>query len=111
MEFADWELDIIWGRAYEVDGFDREKYRQDACGAWIQRYNYGRITSGEHPLSTKWNVDHVVARAREGPDDLGNYMPLQWYNNQMKADGPLRRHVTSYRAENVEGDGVLVEYP
>ncbi len=111
MEFADWELEIIWRRAREVNGVNGERYRWDACGAWIEKYNYGRIISDEHPLSTKWNVDHVVARAQDGPDDLGNYMPLQWYNNHMKADGPLRRRVTSSGTKNVQGDGALVPYP
>lgn len=33
-------LDYLWEMAFPVDGFNQERYRHDACGAWIEKDKY-----------------------------------------------------------------------
>ena len=31
------QIQEVWNRATVVEGFDKNRYRKDACGAWIIR--------------------------------------------------------------------------
>lgn len=70
-------VEAVWRKAQVVLG---NRTRKDACGAWIERDQYGQISSHG------WEVDHVVPVAAGGGDDLGNLQPLQWQNNRHKGD-------------------------
>ena len=64
-----------------MEGFDKEHFRKDACGAWIQRSEYGN-----HNSQYGWDVDHVLPRALGGGNEDVNLRPMQWQNNLAKAD-------------------------
>jgi hypothetical protein len=87
-------VEAVWRKGTAVLGIDPALRRKDACGAWIDRDQYGiRDENG-----TGWEVDHLFAVARGGSDNLGNLQPLQWQNNRAKGDcvpGQWTRAVTA----------------
>lgn len=81
MAYTDIEIQTVWNKARAVEGFDGDHFRKDACGAWIQRSEYGN-----HKSQYGWDVDHVLPRLMGGGDDEINLRPMQWQNNLSKAD-------------------------
>lgn len=69
------------GEGRMVDGYNGDSIRQDSCGAWILRSQYGNTDS-----IFGWEIDHVYPVAKGGDDDLRNLRPLQWENNRSKGD-------------------------
>jgi hypothetical protein len=68
-----------WMKAKIVNGYDPKLIRQDICGAWIVRYEYGNRDS-----DYGWEIDHIVPLSLGGMDRLKNRQPLQWRNNVAK---------------------------
>jgi hypothetical protein len=81
-EFSAYIVEAVWRKGTVVLGVDPAIRRKDACGAWIDRDQYGVAVEN----GTGWEIDHVFAAARGGSDNLGNLQPLQWQNNRAKAD-------------------------
>ena len=78
--FTDEQIQSVWEKGLIVDGYENTKYRQDFCGAWIQRDKYGKEeTYG-------WEIDHVYPFSKGGTDDIKNLRPMQWENNRSKGD-------------------------
>lgn len=102
-------IDCIWSQAQVVDGYDKDKYRKDACGAWIIRSEYGNRNS---PFG--WEIDHIYPEAKlrslnvpiELIDNIINLRPLNWKNNDSKgSDYPFYRAcITSKDNSNIEGE-------
>lgn len=98
---------LIWNKARVVDGYDSNKYRQDACGAWIVYDDYQNRDS-----IYGWEVDHIYPMSKlkcigveqKDIDDVRNLRPLNWKNNVSKGiDYP------SYRAVCIAEDNRNVE--
>jgi hypothetical protein len=78
--FSTAEIEAVWRKGRVVSGYDGRVYRQDACGAWMKRDEYGQTTR------YGWEVDHIRPVAAGGTDHLSNLQPLYWENNRHKAD-------------------------
>lgn len=74
-------IDAIWQKGIIVDGYDPEKYRQDAAGAWMMKNKYGDRTS-----MYGWEIDHVFPSSLGGENHFANLRPLNWRNNESKSD-------------------------
>ncbi len=74
----------VWEKGQVVPGNDPNIWRQDACGAWINRNEYGNRGS-----QYGWEIDHIQSKDRGGSDSLSNLRPLQWQNNASKGSGRL----------------------
>lgn len=101
----DWsqeELDQIWEKATPVKDYDKNRYRKDQCGAWIERDKYGPASKGELHTSFTWQVDHITPVSKGGKDIISNVRPLQWYNNECKSNGWLKKGATADGDHNVE---------
>ena len=106
MAFSDKQIQDAWERASIVDGYDKTRFRKDACGAWIIRDKYGDTDS-----LYGWVIDHVVPQAlleergvcQEMIDSGANLRALQHENNASKSDDypSYTAVVTSEGAENV----------
>lgn len=87
----------IWHKATEVRSYDPNRWRKDACGAWIGWTEYG-----DRDSDYGWEIDHIDPN---GGDDLSNLRPLQWKNNVATSDsGVLTRAVTASGDRNVDSD-------
>jgi hypothetical protein len=73
-------LALVWNKAQPAGQADPRLYRLDCKGALIRRSDYGKRTE------TGWEVDHRVALANGGGDQLDNLQPLHWENNRAKSD-------------------------
>lgn len=87
-------VEQVWKKGRIVEGNDPNIWRQDRCGAWMQRLLHGNRNS-----QYGWEMDHIHAH---GPDDVSNLQPLQWENNVDKSDGMLKCNVTSHGINNVK---------
>jgi hypothetical protein len=89
----------IWKKGKIVPGYNPDRYRKDACDAWIEWPKHGKEGV---KTSFSWEVDHITPVASGGTDDLSNLRPLQWLNNRMRSDNPLTCSITSDRDSNRE---------
>jgi hypothetical protein len=84
MAFTNDVVQRVWEKARAVPGQDSSRWRQDECGAWIGRVEYGNRNS-----QYGWEIDHIKPVSEGGTDDIGNLRPLQWENNASKQAGRL----------------------
>ena len=101
------QIQEAWNRASVVEGYDKSRYRKDACGVWIIKNKYGDTDS-----LYGWVVDHIVPQSllrEKGISDLMidnnlNLRALQHKNNASKSnDYPsYTAVVTSEGTENVK---------
>ena len=71
----------VWKKGIPVENYDENKYRKDRCGAWIVFSAHGNTIS---PYG--WQIHHVIAKSKGGPNVISNLIPLQWKNNLVTAD-------------------------
>ena len=95
MSFSDEKIEAVWNKAKKIPNND--KWRKDACGAWIHRDSYGKTSKGG------WEIDHIFPESKGGSHDLANLQPLHWENNRSKGDDYPNYNcaVTSKGTENV----------
>jgi hypothetical protein len=93
MAFDDATVQAVWDKGSRIAGNDPALWRQDSCGAWIGRRNYGNRNS-----QYGWEIDHIRS---DGGDGLSNLQPLQWENNIAKSDGRQVCVVVSRGNQNV----------
>ena len=106
MAFKEEQIQEAWNRASTVEGYDKSRFRKDACGAWILREKYGDLDS-----RYGWVIDHVVPQSIleekgfsiEMIDHPQNLRALQHENNASKKDDypSYTAVVTSEGTENI----------
>lgn len=74
-------LDIIWEKAFPVEGLPPSLVRKDVCGALIVRNRFDDNLS-----DFGWVVDHIYPSFNGGGDDIDNLRPMQWQNNKAKGN-------------------------
>lgn len=99
MAFSNEIIDKVWKKGITVNGYNPDLYRQDFCGAWIMRSEYGNT---ENILG--WVIDHVYPTSKGGTDILLNLRPMQHQNNLSKSDD-----YPSYTAVIVAKDNKNIE--
>jgi hypothetical protein len=68
---------------------DPSRWRQDACGAWIYRGQFGNERS-----DFGWKAENVAVGS---PDDPDNLRPFHWRNSCDRANGGLHCRVKADR--------------
>lgn len=106
MAWSEQQIQFVWNRATAVEGFDKNRFRKDACGAWIIRDKYG-----DNDSLYGWEIDHIVPKSlleekgysQQDIDNNDNLRALQHENNASKSDDypSYTAVVTSEGTENV----------
>lgn len=106
MAWSEEQIQYVWNRATIVNGFDKSRFRKDACGAWIMWDKYG-----DNDSLYGWEIDHIVPKAlleekgycQKDIDNRDNLRALQHENNASKGDDypSYTSVVTSEGSENV----------
>ena len=65
MKTDDKLVKFVWERGRVVPDFDAAEWRQDECGAWLQRRHYRDDTS-----EFGWKILNVIAGRNDDPDAL-----------------------------------------
>lgn len=95
-EFSPDEIQDVWEKGEVVEFVDKNVWRKDQCGAWINRFDYGNRQS-----NFGWECDHITPKSKNGSDSLFNLRPLHWLNNASRQNGRLRPAVTSDGLKNI----------
>lgn len=103
----------VWQKAREVEGFNPELFRKDACGAWMSWDKYG-IQDNLYG----WEIDHIcpvslleeLGYSEELIWHIDNLRAVQCENNRSKADDypSYTAVVTSEGNKNIYRDENLI---
>jgi len=95
--FSEKQVQEVWEKGKKVKDYDEDKYRKDACDAWMMREKHG-----EENLYG-WQIDHVYPESKGSDETLVNLRPMQWENNQSKDDNypDYTAKVTSQGKKNI----------
>ena len=77
-DYSKERLSQIWEKGHVVRGKDPDRYRKDDNGNLMYKNSYGKYSE------MGWNVDHKVAQANGGSDNLRNLRPLNSRDNSSK---------------------------
>ncbi len=90
MEYTTDVIQQVWekGRAYTDISMDA--WREDECGAWMSRADYGRADS-----EFGWKIVKVSAERADTPDNL---RPFHYRNDYDIAGHKAKRRVTADRS-------------
>jgi hypothetical protein len=69
MAYSDTIVSAVWEQhARAVPDQDRDEWRKDECGAWINRRHYGNTES-----EFGWKIENVSPGGTDTPDNLRPY--------------------------------------
>ena len=89
------QVRAAWNHGQIAERLDPQKWRKDACGAWISRQQYANRDS-----IYGWEIDTADPR-EAGASNGSGLRPLQWKNAATKKDGRLTCAVIAYGGENI----------
>jgi hypothetical protein len=84
-------VQTVWERGRVKSGQDPRMWRQDECGAWLHREQYGNPES-----EYGWKILSVAPDAQNDVDDM---RPFHWSNDFDIANGRPLCEVTADRTE------------
>lgn len=90
MEFSEQLIQQVWEKARGFGSTDTDMWREDECGAWISRPDYGKSDS-----RFGWKIVKVVPG---GPDTVENLRPVHYRNDYDIAGQHAKCHVTADRS-------------
>jgi hypothetical protein len=83
-------IDAVWEHGRTMPEADPALWRQDACGAWMRRDQYGLESS-----DFGWRAENI---SPGGADTPGNLRPFHWRNRYDVAEGKPHCRVCADRS-------------
>lgn len=80
-DYSEAVISAVWEKGRIVPGIDPARRRKDACGAWIDRDQYG-VTEEN---GAGWQVDGIPVDLRDG-SEVTILQPTQWENFRAKVE-------------------------
>lgn len=90
MNYSEQLIQQVWEKGRANGEIDSDMWREDECGAWISRAEYGKTDS-----DFGWKIVNVTPGA---PDTPKNLRPFHHGNGYDVAKHQARRHVTADRS-------------
>lgn len=90
MNYSEQLIQQVWEKGRANGEIDSDLWREDECGAWINRADYGKADS-----DFGWKIVNVTPGAPDTPENL---RPLHHDNVYDVAKHQARRHVTADRS-------------
>ena len=87
MAYGNEMVQKVWEKGRVIAEQDPADWRQDECGAWMRREQYG-----QEALEYGWRIENV---SLGGPNELGNLRPLHCENSFDAGAGHAKCHVTA----------------
>lgn len=84
------QIEAVWQHGRVMPDADPSVWRQDACGAWIRRNQFGHSDA-----EFGWKFESIVAGSPEAPEHL---RPFHWRNRFDAANNRPHCQVTADRA-------------
>ena len=84
LDGTEWEEHIrqaVWQKGITVEQMKTESLKYDECGYLIRYEDYD-----QREKALGWEIDHILPVVHGGTDDLSNLQPLNWKNNNQKAN-------------------------
>jgi hypothetical protein len=82
-------IDAVWAHGRVMPEADPERWRQDACGAWMRREHFGSKDS-----DFGWHMEQVAPGSGESADNL---RPFNLHNRYDIGDGRPHCRLTADR--------------
>jgi hypothetical protein len=90
MSYSETVVQQVWGKARAYTEIDSGTWREDECGAWIRREEYGRTDS-----EFGWKIVNVSSGGADTPKNL---RPLHYLNDYDIAN---RKHICRMAADRI----------
>lgn len=89
MAYSEQLIQQVWEKGRAFGEISADMWREDECGAWISRPDYGKSDS-----EFGWKIVKVEASAPDTPENL---RPFHYRNEYDLASHQAKRHVTADR--------------
>lgn len=89
MKYSEQLIQQVWEKGRASGDIDTGLWREDECGAWISRPDYGKTDS-----DFGWKIVKVAPGAPDTPENLRPFHHLNGYD---VATHQAKRHVTADR--------------
>lgn len=89
MNYSEQLIQQVWEKGRASGDIDTDLWREDECGAWISRPDYGKTDS-----DFGWKIVKVAPGAPDTPENLRPFHHLNGYD---VAAHQAKRHVTADR--------------
>lgn len=98
MELSDSIIQAVWEKARGMQDMNQDEWRQDQCGAWLQRDQYNNETS-----EFGWTILNISPGK---PDTLENLQPFHCSNSFDIAIAKPQCHVSADRSDLAPGQSI-----
>ncbi len=88
---------MAWSQAQTAERLNPDKWRKDACGAWISWQQFGNKDS-----AFGWEI--VPEPPQPGPGGEENLQPFQWKNAASRKEGAPACKVIAWGGDNITLD-------
>ena len=70
VDFNESQIQEVWKMGVSIEAYDKNEYRKDFAGAWMQCSQYGK----QSPLG--WSIDHKYPESKGGDENIDNLRPF-----------------------------------